>query len=117
MTALPKSGSPAYSLGSRLIVTSRSTSPSPATYKIESKTLSPRWTFGNSERRSIVTTFRNAGTYGLPGPGQYDVSGAQNIVLKKGPSFSMKSRTRIGGAHDGAGPGPATYGGIYTQFD
>jgi hypothetical protein len=89
---------------------SRSVSPSPATYKVEAKVMSPRWTFGSSERKGII----NRIGLSVPGPGQYDVS-ASELVLRKGPSFTMKSRARSLN-HD-PGPGPAAYGEVYSQFD
>lgn len=101
--------SPQYSLGARHPAIYRSLSPGPTAYRVDLKTLSPRWTFGGSMRSRLASR----GHESIPGPGAYDT---ENMKGHVGPSFSIKARVKS--VNDKSSlPGPTSYGGLYTQFD
>ena len=107
-TSARKSGTPSFSMGSKCQLRSRSVSPGPGAYRVAARVNSPNWRFGSSQRIAIESGNE------VPGPGEYQVG---EIVKTMGPSFSIKSRTRLAGESATLGfPGPASYGGLYTQF-
>lgn len=99
--------SPSFTFGHRHERITRSLSPSPTAYSLSSCLTTPTWSFGSSSRSDLVGPRAPS-----PGPGSY------NIVPESlgGPSFSMKSRTKLASGIT-ATPGPTGYGGLYTQFD
>ena len=101
----PHCRSPSYTLGSRFRHSAGSSSPSPTTYRIPSGHVTPLWSFSHSSRPGII-----AGASTVPGPGDYEIR-----TNSQGPAYSMKSRCTSSG--NSLSPGPATYGGLYTQFD
>ena len=106
-TMSEKPHSPSFSFAARHASASRSLSPGPTTYRIVPPTETPVWSFGGSQRTDIAR-----GTRG-PGPASYDTCGS----MARGPSYSLRSRTKILSESPSAVPGPDTYGGLYTQFD
>lgn len=103
-----KSTMPSFSMGKRLELRRGSLSPGPTSYRVTDGRHSPQWRFGSSRRVEISAAKQ------IPGPGEYDVE----TLKGKGPSFSMKWRTKLPGESTKVEyPGPTTYGGLYTQFD
>ena len=86
---------------------SRSVSPSPTTYTVLPRTMTPRWTFSSSKRKGIE---KGNSTSNVPGPGQYEL-GYPELLLKKAPSFSIKTRHPCK-----PNSGSGSCGTYYTQF-
>lgn len=104
-----RSCTPAFTLGMRPVIVSRSVSPGPCTYRFDDKSpFSPRWSFGSGKRWKGKNST-------LPGPADYDTGVA--AILPKSPAFSMKSRCKVICEDLSAMPGPGAYGDMFTQFE